>query len=372
MSIWGYSLYTWKLIFKDKGAILLLFGAGLVYSFFYPLPYHFEQVESVPTILVDQDNSHSSRALSRLLFASPNLDIKQVTDQASAIEQQLWSGDVMAMIIIPPGFHTDLLAGRVAEVQIASHGGYLLAGSKALKNATEASLMMGAAVSLQKAQSMGLSTQQAMASLQPIRVETRSLFNPHDGYGHSIVPAVMVLIIQQTLLIGVTLLLGRQTELKQLPTGSKAYFGMLLTFTIIALLNTMYFFIVATQLQHYSKIGHFGTLLAFSIVFCLCISAFALILGRLFKTRERGLQLLLITSVPMLFVSGYSWPAESLPDLLYYARWVLPTTSGIHGFVSINQLGASLMDVWWEFSVLSTLTLVMIMVGITLYRPQRL
>lgn len=371
MSIWGYSLYTWKLIFKDKGAMLLLFGAGLVYSFFYPLPYHFEQVESVPTILVDQDNSASSRTLSRLLFAAPNLDIQQVTNNTDEITQRLWRGDVMAMIIIPAGFHTDLLSGNVAEVQIASHGGYLLAGSKALMNATEATLMMGAAISLQKAQSMGVSTQQALASLQPITLQSRALYNTAEGYGHSIVPAVMVLIIQQTLLIGVTLLLGQQAELRQLPTGPRAYLGMLLTFTLIALLNTLYFFVVATQLQHYSRIGNLSSLLAFAIVFCLCISAFALILGRIFKTRERGLQLLLITSVPMLFVSGYSWPAESLPTALYYARWLLPTTSGIHGFVSINQLGASLMDVIWEFAVLLGLALVMIAVGIKLYRPQR-
>ncbi|WP_404339088.1 ABC transporter permease [Pseudoalteromonas mariniglutinosa] len=350
--------------------MLLLFGAGLVYSFFYPLPYHFEQVGSVPTLLVDKDNSHSSRTLNRLLLASPNLDIKQITNNTDTIKQHLWHGDIMAMIIIPAGFHKDLLAGKSAEVQIASHGGYLLAGSKALMNATEATLVMGAVVSLQKAQSMGVGTQQALDSLQPIDLQIRSLFNQENGYGHSIVPAVMVLIIQQTLLIGVTLLLGQQTEQKQLPTGKHAYFGMLLTFSTIALLNTLYFFIVATQLQHYSAIGHFTTLLIFSLIFCLCISAFALILGRIFKTRERGLQLLLITSVPMLFVSGYSWPAESLPEVLYYARWLLPTTSGIHGFVSINQLGASLMDVIWEFSVLSILTLIMVLVGIRLYRPR--
>jgi ABC-2 type transport system permease protein len=159
------------------------------------------------------------------------------------------------------------------------------------------------------------------------------------------VPAVMVVIIQQTLLIGVTLLLGRLAELKQQPTGTQAYVGMLLVFFTIAFINTLYFFLVATRFQEYSQIANTGTLLAFSAVFCLCISAFALLISQAFKTRERGLQMLLITSVPMLFMSGYSWPAESLPDTLYYLRWLLPTTSGIHGFVSINQLGASLAEV---------------------------
>lgn len=368
MSIWQHSLQIWRLILKDKGAMLLLFVAGLVYSFFYPLPYHFEQVESVPTLLVDQDQSASSRNLTRLLEAAPQLQLISITNDPQQITERLWRGDVMAMLVIPVGFHEDLLAGRSTQVQLASHGGYLLAGSKALLNASEAVLTMGAALSLQKAQAMGVSWQQALENAQPLDLQTRALYNPQDGYGHSIVPAVMVLIIQQTLLIGVTLLLGRQAELGALPLGAKAYWGMLLTFTSIALINCLYFFVVASQLQHYNRIGQLGSLLGFALVFCVCIAAFALILGRLFKTRERGLQLLLLTSVPMLFVSGYSWPAESLPQPLYYARWLLPTTAGIHGFVSINQLGASLLDVGRELAALALLAGALIALGLRLYR----
>lgn len=369
MTIWQHSLHTWRLIFKDKGAILLLFVAGLIYSFFYPLPYHFEQVESVPTILIDQDHSASSRNLRRLLLASPNLEIRQISSETSAIQAALWQGDVMALIIIPSGFHQDILAGRAAQVQIASHGGYLLAGSKALMNANEAALTMGAAVSMHKLQSLGFSPIQAIDSLQPLQLHSRSLYNPKDGYGHAIVPAVMVLVIQQTLLIGVTLLLGRQAELKQLPSGWRAYSGMLLTFSCIGLLNSLYFFLVALRLQHYAQLGPLVHLLVFCLLFSLCIAAFALLLGRLFQSRERGLQLLLISAVPMLFISGYSWPAESLPTALYYLRWLLPSTAGIHGFVGINQLGASLVDIQQELVALSCLTFSMIAVGLWLYRP---
>lgn len=369
MTIWQHSLHTWRLIFNDKGAILLLFVAGLIYSFFYPLPYHFEQVESVPTILIDQDHSSSSRHLRRLLLASPNLDIRQISSETSSIQTALWQGDVMALIIIPPGFHQNILAGRASEIQIASHGGYLLAGSKALMNANQAALTMGAGISLQKLQSLGINPVQAIDNLQPLQLHSRLLFNPNDGYGHAIVPAVMVLVIQQTLLIGVTLLLGRQAELKQLPVGWQAYAGMLLTFSSIALLNSLYFFLVALRVQHYAQIGPLLHLLLFCLLFSVCIAAFALVLGRLFNSRERGLQLLLISSIPMLFVSGYSWPAESLPEIVYYARWLLPSTAGIHGFVGINQLGASLADIWQQVLSLCLLASSMIAVGLWLYRP---
>ena len=371
MNAWQHSKNTWRAIFADKGAMLLLFGAGLVYSFFYPLPYQYEQVQSVPAILVDQDQSSSSRTFTRLLKASPNLDIRQVHNNVNVIQEHLWHGDVIALIIVPAGFHQDLLAGRSASVQVASHGGYLLAGSRALMSVTETAYTLGAGVTLQKSISAGISPPQAMNTLQPIHLETRSLYNPHDGYGHAIVPAVMVIIIQQTLLIGVSLLLGRQAEMGKLPQGVAAYAGMLLTFCLIAVVNALYFFVLAVRFQQYSHIGQLSSLFAFTIAFCLCVAAFAMLLGRAFKTRERGLQLLLITSIPMLFVAGYSWPAESLPTAVYYLRWLLPTTAGIHGFVSITQLGASLSDVWFEFVILLALAGVFIGAGIIGYRAQQ-
>ncbi len=371
MTVWQHCLNTWRLTFKDKGAILLLFVAGLIYSFFYPLPYHYEQVESVPVIFIDQDQSTSSRSLRRLLIASPNIRIREISSDPSSIQSALWQGDAMALIIIPPGFHRDILAARTAEVQVSSHGGYLLAGSKALSNVSQAVLTMGAAISMHKLQSLGVSPNQAFDNVQPLQLHTRALYNPHNGYGHSIVPAVMVLVIQQTLLIGVTLILGRQAEQGLIPTGWRAYFGMWVTFTSIGLFNSLYFFVGALRLQHYAQAEHWLHLFLFALLFSSCIAAFAMLLGRLFKTRERGLQLLLVTSIPILFLSGYSWPMEALPPLLKLLGWLLPSTAGIHGFVGINQLGASLFDTQHEVRVLATLTMAFIALGLWLYRTRR-
>lgn len=371
MTVWQHSLNTWRLIFKDKGAILLLFVAGLIYSFFYPLPYHYEQVESVPAIFIDQDQSPSSRGLRRLLMASPNIHIREISSAPDSIQSALWQGDAMALIITPAGFHQNILAARTAEVQVSSHGGYLLAGSKVLTNVSQAALSMGAAISVHKLQSLGISANQAFDNVQPLQLHARALYNPHNGYGHSIVPAVMVLVIQQTLLIGVTLLLGRQAEQGLIPTGWRAYLGMWLTFTSIAFINSLYFFLGALRLQHYAQAEHWLHLFLFALLFSSCIAAFAMLLGRLFKTRERGLQLLLITSIPILFLSGYSWPMEALPKLLKVFGWLLPSTAGIHGFVGINQLGASLFDIQQEVIVLAVLTMAIAFLGVWLYREKK-
>jgi len=96
----------------------------------------------------------------------------------------------------------------------------------------------------------------------------------------------------------------------------------------------------------------------FTLLFSLTLAALALLIGSLYRTRERSAQLLLGTAMPLLFVSGLSWPVQALPPLLQALRWVSPSTAGIKGLVALNQLGASLYEVRIELAVLAVSLLV--------------
>ena len=71
------------------------------------------------------------------------------------------------------------------------------------------------------------------------------------------------------------------------------------------------------------------------------------------RERERGMQTLLFSSIPMLFVSGFPWPTESLPELVQALRWIIPSTAGIQGAIAINQLGAGFAEVRGELFALA-------------------
>jgi ABC-2 type transport system permease protein len=82
-------------------------------------------------------------------------------------------------------------------------------------------------------------------------------------------------------------------------------------------------------------------LLAYIPAVCLA----GLALGRWFADRERALQVLLFTALPMAFLSGFSWPVEAMPEPLQWLRWLFPSTAGIQASLRLNQMGASLADV---------------------------
>ena len=78
----------------------------------------------------------------------------------------------------------------------------------------------------------------------------------------------------------------------------------------------------------------------------------ALLLSRWIREREACMLLFVFTSVPLLFLSGISWPGSSIPPFWQVVSWLFPSTFGINGFVRINSLGASLSDVWMEYLAL--------------------
>lgn len=332
-------------LFSDKGAVLVLLVAPVLYSFFYPLPYQQQQVYYAPVVVVDADQSASSRQVIRLLAARPELEVKTVVHDFSQLTARD-RADSMGWVHIPPQFHRDLLAGRSSTLQAAGHGGYLLAGSQLMSGVTEAGLALGAEVKESRLRSGGEHAESVDARRAPVTLQTNPRYNTQEGYGTYVVPAVWVMIVQQTLLIGITLVLGWRHE----RTGDgrltgKQYTTFLLLFTLIGWLNSFYAFGFAHWVQGFPFRGQWQSLLLFSGLFSLATAAIGILVARLVSQRESGMQVLLATAVPLFFISGYPIPAEALPPVLERLRWAVPSTPGIEGFLVLSHLGGSLDDI---------------------------
>lgn len=363
--------HTWQLLFADKGAILLLLLAGIMYSFYYPLPYSNETVSNVPYAIVDFDQSPSSRQYIRALTASPNLSLTAILHDADELERYLFAGDIMGAVFIPPHFHESLLTQQQTTIQVAGHGGYLLASGTLLGAASEATLTLSIGLSGHILEAHGVPASMANDLRNPVQLETIPLYNPQEGYGSYVVPAVMIMIIQQTLLMGITLMLGTLTEQQRMPSGREAYLGMLAAFSSIGFINCLYFFGFVTWYHNYPSQGQLLNMIVFAALFAITVAAMALWLARFFQNREQGMQLLLATAIPMFFLAGYAWPVEAMPTALQYLRWLLPSTAGIQGFIAINQMGAELTHVGREMAILAGLCLTFVILGLYAYRRQR-
>lgn len=354
-SVWRAWLDTLKTIAADKGVLLLIAIAPLIYGFFYPWPYAEQAVTRVPVAVVDLDHSSLSRQITRFAQASPRIDVRMVIGDERQARQALWRGEIEGYALLPRDLKRDVLRGSAGVVTVQANGSYALLNKAVLSGFAEAVGTVSAGVEIKKLQASGQSAQQAQAGRNPISTQMVALFNPLEGYGSYVVPAVALLIIQQTLLMGVAMLVGLWAETGQHRADAATWLGRILGFSTVGYLSGLLYFGWIFWAQDFPRGANTGGALVLLAFYIPAICTLGALLGVWFGNRERALQVLLFTALPMAFVSGFSWPAEALPELLQALRWLFPSTAGIQASLRLNQMGAPLADVAGYLLILAAL-----------------
>ena len=215
---------TLRAVMRDKGAILLLVIAPLLYGFFYPWPYSTAVARQVPVGIVDHDNSTLSRQIIRYASASPRLSVQVLSDEQAA-QFALWRGQIDAYMIIPDSLKHDVVMRQPASVSIEGNGSYLLLNKEALTGLSEVVGTVSAGIEIRQYMAAGMSKNQAKVAQNPVPLLTQALYNPSQGYGSYVVPAVALLILQQTLLMGTALIIGTWVEQHKARTSARTWAG---------------------------------------------------------------------------------------------------------------------------------------------------
>lgn len=356
---------TLKMIARDKGVLLVMGLAPLVYGFIYPWPYSNQLVTRVPVAVVDFDHSSLSRQITRHAQADPRLEVRLITDDEGTARKALWAGEIEGYAVLPRELKRNVLRGTSAVITVEADGSYALINKSVLTGFSEVVGTVSAGVEISKLEVAGQNARQAISSSNPIRTQTVALFNPTEGYGSFVVPAVAMLIIQQTLLMGVGMLVGLWAETGSHRTDVATWIGRLLAFSTVGYANGMLYFGWIFWLQDFPRGANIGGALVLLACYIPAVCTIGALLGVWFGNRERALQVLLFTAIPAIFLSGFSWPAQALPATLQALRWIVPSTAGIEASLKLNQMGAPLADVT---GLLLVLLILIAVAGLALIR----
>ncbi len=334
---------TLQAIFTDTAVLLILVIAPIVYAFYYPMPYSNEIVRRLPVAIVDHAQNSLSRKLIRMTAAAPAIKIQVVNNEQQAW-QQLLNNQVMALMVIPADLKRNITNGKTATVNMIGNGGYILASKSAQQAMAGAILTLSAGIEIKRLTPLNQGNEQINAIRDPVPLRIQPLHNPNEGYSSYVVPAVAWLILQQTLLIGCALLVSTWWEKDKAYAAPAVWLGRLSAVSLIHYLVCIgYTGMMFSFWGYRTGANPWGNLLLIAI-FSPCVASLGCLLGLLIKDREQTMQILIFTALPMYFLSGFSWPTQSLPEFLQYLRWVLPSTSVIQAGISFNQLGGTVFD----------------------------
>ena len=368
-------------IMKDGGVVMFFIIVPIAYPILYSWMYNNEGMKEVPTVFVDQSHSFLSRTFIRNCDATDGIKVVKVVSSLNDAQELQRQQECHAIVLLPENFAQQINRGEQGTVLFYADLSGMFYYKGVYSALTDVSLEIGKDIKISRMKTY-TDKDESIAS-SPLEYESVSLFNPQNGYGTFILPAVLILIIQQTMILGVGMLSGTRHE-------RRVYTGRIITKrTVIGgFANTLgrsfsYFFIyIATTAYTLLLIPHIfklvqladsSTLIPFLLPYLLSVTFFSMLISRFVKERESIILLMVFTSMPFLLLSGISWPTNALPGFWKVISWFIPSTFGINGFVKINSLGANLNDIRPELVALWSQVVVyfIINIAIQLFMPRK-
>ena len=347
----------WRRVLSVPGAFMLLVVAPLIYGVYYPQPFLNQILRKIPIAVVDNDLSELSRRIVQTLDASGAVRVAIRANTYPEARAALDRGKAFAVVEIPPGTERDVLKGTKVHVPIYADATYLFIFRTMATGIEQAVDTLTLELAARGARPDGSLVKATLASSSPAEVLLQPIFNPVGGYASYIVPAAFVLILQQLLLIGASLLtVLLQAEPQGRPFATVLGRGVAhLTIFVPAL---ALYFIVLPRFYGFSTLGQPLQVFALASLFVLATSFMGQAAGAWFKHPETPTLIFLGTSIPQLYLTGFAWPQEAIPQTVQAVGYIFPSNFAIDGLVRIDQLGASIWDVVHDWQGLWCLTII--------------
>ena len=351
--VWRFEM---KQVIRDEGVLMFCLVVPLAYPLIYSWIYNNETVREVPVVVVDLSHSQESRKFIRMCDASPDVHVTSyavdLDDAQSLVSRQVVKG----IYLIPADFGTNLNRMQQGTVSVYCDMALMLTYKAIYQTAMAVASEMGAEIQTKLAGNY--TNREDLITTSPLEVKDVPMFNPQGGYGTSVLPAVLMLIIQQTLALGIGLAAGTARERNRysdLVPIHKCYGGVgriisgkALCYLMVYAVMSTYLTMVVPRWFHFLQLAAWQDLLALLVPYLLACVFFGMTVSCLVHYRENVILLMVFVSLPLLFMSGVSWPQSAIPGYWQGVSWLFPSTFGIRAYVRMNSMGATLGDVMFE------------------------
>lgn len=338
-------------IFRHRGVLIIIVLAPLIYPFLYSYLYKNETVIDMPIAVIDESSSEHSREFTRHLDATRDVEVVYKLNNLEQAKIELAKGNIHGIVHIPREFEKNIVNGNQATVSMYCDMRSFLFYRAMVLSVNYVTLDMGKEIELERLYSLGESGELAETSIKPIPNESTILYNPGMGFASFVLPALLILIIHQTLVFGIGMYAGIAREdnpngelfLKATLRGGlfREIVGRALCYFIVYLFWTSLTLLVVPRIFNLPHIGDMFSLLMLVVPFLFATIFFAMFLSIFVYNRETQMVLLVFFSVILLFLSGFSWPLSNMSGFWRVFGYLFPSTFAIQGYIKVNSMAAT-------------------------------
>lgn len=364
-------------IFCDGGVLLIFVVGTLLYPFIFGAIYKNEMVRDVPIAVVDEARCDESRRFARKVDATPEINVLYDCQSMEEAKRLVKERKIHGILYFPKDFVVQLTSRETARIGLFCDMSSFLYYRSVYTGASGVLVDEIRDIQLQRYSLMGLSGEDAEKVVTTVPYDDVKLYCPGGGFTSFLVPALLVLVLHQTLFLGISIVGGTKYEERlaqschrrryRLRHGSSSivhgstsssnvhrdsFFSVMRDQLVRALPYFLLYFvlsaIVLIMIPRWFALPHIGLLsdlVFFVIPFLFAAIFFSLTVTNFVRHRDGGILCFIFFSVILLFMSGTVWPRCNMPWVWKYFSYLFPYTPASQCFVAINSMGSHIPDI---------------------------
>ena len=374
--VWQREFY---LITHDGGVMLFFLFLPLLYPILYTLIYNKELVEEVPFVVIDDCRTPKSRAIVQMADATPQMQL--VGYASDMAEARHWLNDkaCYGIMHIPGDYSQRLANGEQAVVPFYYDMSLLMRYRSFMEALTDIQIAIGD----QERQGLLNDMGEVASGLNVSVIDSQAfiLGDVTQGFASFVIPGVLILIIQQSMILGIVMLCGTSRDRRRQNKGidtlaikapiGATILGKMLCYVVIYTPLTIYMLNFVPLMFGLPHVGNVVDIMLFVVPFLTASAFMGMVLQWFVSERETSFLVIVFTSLIFLFLSGLTWPRYAMDFPWQQLSAFIPATWGVEGFVNINTNSATLSHVSTPYIALWLLTATYFVIAYLIWKRDR-
>lgn len=358
---WPVDVFNvWKrevsLAFHDEAVIIFFLVLCAVYPILYSLVYNTEVARDIKVIVVDDSRSQLSRQFVRELDATPDVAVMDYVSNMQDAHRLMNEHECYGILYFPRDFSTNVVSGQQGHISLYCDMGVLFRYKQMLSALTNVQEDICGKINAKKITLLSHNTGAVIKSRQV------PLGNTGIGLASAVLPFVLIMVLQQSMILGICVLRGGSRERRLLNKGidplevkagvGASIVGKTLCHFMIYVVLMVYVLHFVPMFFDFPQNGHILDIFILMCPFLLAASFMGQTLQVFVNDRESAFLVIVFSSILFIFLTGVSWPRYLMSPYWLAVGNVLPSTWAANGYIAVQTSGATLDQIPMNFKML--------------------
>jgi len=324
---------------RDRITFAMMLGVPLIQLTLFGFAINSDPRE-LPAALVTTSQDHYTRAMVAALELTGYYRFDHIVDSAADAERLIENGTVSFVVTIPSDFARRMTRKDHPQILIEAD-----ATDPAVASGAISTLGTVAANALLREQ--GAEVEAAARQAQQLEVVIHKRYNPEGLTQYNIVPGLLGVILQMTMVMMTSMALTREEErgtmenLLALPGSPvEIMLGKILPFLMVGAVQVVVVLLAARLLFHVPFVGNMGLLASGILIFVTSLVLLGYTFSTIAETQMQAMQLTFFYFLPSLLLSGFMFPFRGMPVWAQYLGETFPLTHFLRVIRAVMLKGA--------------------------------